>query len=440
MTQRVQTFSSSQLLANDAASSSTSTPPPKKRGFFRTVTLYSTGFVLLFYAASPVVAFNNERYHAFFVESVPFGERIVNLVEDNGLDEKLRVPIPSFGGETMKRVYDSVSKSLPGSSSSSSAEEKEKQSIQEKVAQAKKAASEKRERAVEKAKETKERVKETAAALKTTTEKTVAGSAQATAGAVGSVTPKAAQKSKEVVETKVEALSRPKSFSEGVEDLVKQAEAALAGKPIDRSLEINTAASQPVGLVQGGAQPLESAPASNKQVYPDLPLGFEPPPGYVRPKGLEPTPAPSKSKEEKGDATLPKVSTAVAEAASSEPVIAELASTIDSLAAFLKDNPSAASSAKPILDTAQVDLKELAARIEQVRRDEHDKLETELDQQAREYSMKLLETELAAQDKLDEQELEFKLFFEEERRKAIQEYRAKLEEELHVQSEIINER
>ena len=54
--------------------------------------------------------------------------------------------------------------------------------------------------------------------------------------------------------------------------------------------------------------------------------------------------------------------------------------------------------------------------------------------------LKLLEMEMEAQDKLDNQEEGFKKLFEEEKNKFIQAYRAKLNQELQTQSEIINER
>ena len=85
-------------------------------------------------------------------------------------------------------------------------------------------------------------------------------------------------------------------------------------------------------------------------------------------------------------------------------------------------------------------LKELVARIERVREEEHDKLDTAMDEQARAYALKLLEAELSAQDKLDEQEIEFKAFLEEDRKEALRMYREKLTRELEAQSEIINER
>ena len=128
------------------------------------------------------------------------------------------------------------------------------------------------------------------------------------------------------------------------------------------------------------------------------------------------------------------------ELTASEPVLSELASTIDSLTKFVSENPESASSVKGILENAKADLKHLTERMNAARAEERAKLETQIDEQAREYTLKLLELEMASQDKLDEQELEFKAFFEDERRKMTQTYRQKLEHELQTQSEIINER
>ncbi|KAJ3011968.1 hypothetical protein NUW54_g2008 [Trametes sanguinea] len=123
-----------------------------------------------------------------------------------------------------------------------------------------------------------------------------------------------------------------------------------------------------------------------------------------------------------------------------EPVIAQLATVIDDLASYLNTNPTAADKARDILDTAKVDLTQLATRIDEVRETERKKLEASLDEQARECMQSLMELEMQAQDKLDSQEENFRKFFEQERAKLIREYRQKLDHELQTQSEIINER
>ena len=66
--------------------------------------------MLVFYAVSPVIAANNERYNAFFSESIPFGEKISGVIEDRGLDEKLRLDFLKRGKEKVQKIFDDVSK------------------------------------------------------------------------------------------------------------------------------------------------------------------------------------------------------------------------------------------------------------------------------------------------------------------------------------------
>ena len=126
--------------------------------------------------------------------------------------------------------------------------------------------------------------------------------------------------------------------------------------------------------------------------------------------------------------------------AASEPIITHLAGTIDNLAAFLKSDPKAAQQAGDVLETAKTDLAALVERIEAVKEQERASLESQFDEQTKEYTLKLLELEMEAQDKLDSQEEGYKQLFEQERTKFIQAYREKLNHELQVQTELINER
>lgn len=48
-------------------------PPPRKKGFLRRTLLYTSIFAGTFYGGSTLVALKNDRYHDFFVESVPGG-------------------------------------------------------------------------------------------------------------------------------------------------------------------------------------------------------------------------------------------------------------------------------------------------------------------------------------------------------------------------------
>lgn len=233
-----------------------------------------------------------------------------------------------------------------------------------------------------------------------------------------------------------------------MEELARRAEDALADKPIVPTPDVTTTPQQPeVAPPEVSATAPEITPTSTeekgKHVYDaPLPIGFELPPGYSRPKPAKAAPASSPSTPEvaAGSSPLPLVAPAVAEFGASEPVIAQLATVIDDLASYLNANPAAAEKARDVLDTAKVDLTQLANRIEQVKEEERTKLEAQLDEKSREYNMKLIELEMEAQDKLDSQSESFQKYFEDERVKFVQAYREKLNKELQTQSEIINER
>ena len=239
-------------------------------------------------------------------------------------------------------------------------------------------------------------------------------------------------------------------FSSGVQALVEEVEAALAGKPkpgktkkpaptpVPEQPELTLRAkSQPTTETKGASPPAE-VPGN---VYDaPLPLGFEPPPGFNKPKPAPPPLSPEVVEAPPVPPPLPLITPEISEHASSEPIIGQLATTIDNLTVFLNSNPAAAEKAHGVIDNAKLDLMNLASRIEKIKEDERTILEQQLDDQAREYTVKLLELEMVSQDKLDNQEDEFRKLFDEERAKLIRAYREKLSQELQTQSEIINER
>jgi mitofilin len=241
-------------------------------------------------------------------------------------------------------------------------------------------------------------------------------------------------------------------LSDSVRELVEEAEAALAGKPKPQKTKttesipgpgVTTSPEQPELALPTHLQPTVEAedvsPSSDapKNVYDaPLPLGFEPPPGFNRPK---PPPA-RKLEAPSAPPPLPLIAPDISELAASEPIIGQLATTIDNLTVFLNANPAAAEKAHGVIDTAKLDLTNLATKVQKIKEDEQAKLEQELDDQAREYTLKLLALEMTAQDKLDSQEDEFRKLFDEERARLVRAYREKLSQELQTQSEIINER
>ncbi|KZT29722.1 hypothetical protein NEOLEDRAFT_1127512 [Neolentinus lepideus HHB14362 ss-1] len=394
-------------LATEAEAAPQPPLPKKKTGIVRRLVFYSTTATATFYIGSVFVAFKDERYYDFFSERVPFGASSIQYAEDHDWDSLTVQKVIDTG----KQWADSVQKSVSGAAKEAGQQvEKAKESVTTDKAKAviqstKSAAS--------------ERIKSVTNTIKTnirkSEEKVVEGSRSTTAAA------------------RHQALQ----FSSEVEELVRQAEAALAGKPVESLPEATTTPNQPA------VSPPDNVPSSaaktEKKIYEaPLPLGFEPPPGFSRPPPPK-TPEPTREPQVK-PSPLPLVAPAVAELQVSQPIITHLASTIDNLASYLNASPSAANEARDILDNAKTDLTQLVSHMEKIKEEERTQLEAKLDEQTREYSLKLLEMEMEAQDKLDNQEQGFKQWFEQERQKFVRAYREKLEKELQTQSEIINER
>ena len=223
-------------------------------------------------------------------------------------------------------------------------------------------------------------------------------------------------------------------FTQGVEELVLEAEAVLQGKPFKKPPPNSQTNPSTIHDQPTHSSEAESTEPMKNVYHAPLPLGHEPPPGFTHPAPPKP-PKPLAPGE-----PLPLVAPTVEELHSSEPILTHLAGTIDSLASFLNANPTAANKARNVLDVAKNDLSGLAQSFERLREEEKSKLEQSLDEQAREYTLKLLELELQAQDKLESQESDFRTFFEEEKARFAKAYREKLEQELRTQSDIINER
>lgn len=359
-----------------------------------------------FYVGSAFVAFNNQAYYDIFVDKVPLGQSMLVFAEERGWDTLTAGDVIQSSSNALMTSYRFVTDLINGTTKPEPGViDQTTKAIQDKATEAR-AATFKIVKKVEPAvQEVKKEVTQTA------------------------------QKAADKVETIAKDISE-KAQAE-VDDLVQRAEAAIAGKPYVKDPPTPPPKIITVEVIDS-SEPASSEPAKNVYDIP-LPLGFEPPPGFSRP--APPKPA---STEEKNASTepepveLPSVAPAVSTA--SEPIITHLAGTIDSLAAFLKSDPKAAQKAGDVLETAKSDLAALVERIEIVKEQERSALESQFDDQTREYTLKLLELEMEAQDKLDSQEEGYKQLFEQERARFIQAYREKLNHELQVQTELINER
>ncbi|KAI0789895.1 mitochondrial inner membrane protein Mitofilin [Abortiporus biennis] len=409
--------------------------PKKKKKILRRFIFYSAAATTTFYVGSAFVAFKSPQYYELFIEKVPLGGAFIQYAEDHSWDTLTVAKVVRYGQDTIAYVQ-------------------------------KLAKGEEKNPAVEKAKEATESVRETALEVYETSKERLLSIAQ-------SLKTKVSRDDSAIYDKGLKAGAiakhRSEELSEVVEELVEKAEQSIAEENKTESLPEATTTPAQLEVLPDTAPPRhnedevtvfistetavpsetpaateEPLPAvKGKEVYDaPLPLGFEPPPGYARP--APPKPAPKATSSEAAAAAvpvpLPLVAPVVAEFEASEPVLTQLASVIDNLASYVNSDPTAADKARDILENAKGDLTQLATRIDQVKQEERSKLEATLDEQTREYTLKLLELEMEAQDKLDNQEEGFKKFFEDEKARFIAAYREKLNRELETQSEIINER
>ena len=395
------------------SSTSSAAPIKKKKRILPRLIFYTTAATTTFYVGSAFVAFNNPSYHAFFQQNVPLAPRVLQYGEDHGWDVLTVVDVIVNTYDGVAGSYSYIRKQLGYSVDETPANAPEAK-VPSKT-KTTKAATE------AKAEEVKGRVRKAVDALKTEV--------------------KVSTDEVHKLGVKAAAIAKHQGiqFSQGVEELVLEAEAALQGKPLKKSPSTHSESSithdQPTREVSELHPKPDSTEPSLRNVYhAPLPLGHEPPPGFTHP----PTPQPPKPLAP-GE-PLPLVAPVVEELHSSEPILTHLAGTIDSLASFLNANPTAANKARDVLDVAKNDLSGLAQSFDRLREEEKAKLEQSLDEQTREYTLKLLELELQAQDKLESQETDFRAFFEEEKARFSKAYREKLEQELRTQSDIINER
>lgn len=176
-----------------------------------------------------------------------------------------------------------------------------------------------------------------------------------------------------------------------------------------------------------------------------IPIGHEPPPGFT---GAVPRPRDPSTTALPPPPPLPLLAPSVRNLSSAEPILGQLASTIDNLAGFIRDNPDLAVRGKTqsgddaprVLASAEAELKGLGNRLEKIKIEEHQKLESSLESQAKQYSKVLLDAERDLHHRLDKQEDDWKEAFEVERQKLVKFYKTKLEKELETQQELINER
>lgn len=423
-------------------SSTVATPPPPRPRTFRRLALYTALGVAGFYALSGYAGTKSDTYRDIFTQYVPGGEAVADYADDNGWD--------NLTGKAV-RGWQSVTGARPQTTT---------EKVAAKIGEVRDRADEAKDKAVGKHTAS-QKIHERAEELKKAVE-------QRTHDAEARLKELTGEAKHKVQEATKDA---PFNFSEGVEGIVRAAETALhkaehktehkaeqpkaelrAGEIVEKGKPAAAAAAaeehRPSSPFPDTQRPRELKPETvtpqvpsyeGKQLYtgPPLPLGHEPPPGYYL--ALPPS-AKKQAVEEKVQEVkekLPLLVPKVKEFASEEPIISQLASTIDSLTSSLS-TPSQALSpdATGILNKAQDDLTALNARLQQVKKAEKAKLEQSITEKKKEFEA-LLKDKEAERAK---SEAGLKQTWQHERQAMVEDWRKELEGELEQQRQSIEQR
>ncbi|GAA5913957.1 Mic60p [Sporobolomyces salmoneus] len=435
----------SNVLPNPNLSSRLPPPPPKPRkSLTRRILSPILLLTLAFYGVSVPIGYFSVRYRDFLAETVPGGLEISEFLDDIEIKSAVgSLPAPDTNAKPLAKGKETELTRYAETKAKS-----EGWTLQKMVSQAdpSKAAEDVKTRFANEAHNAKEVAKDKIQAAVEAAKVRAGELKQASQKAVGVVEDKVNELSHAAKDVKNEAVTAAKKVSDSA-----PTPAPVSSKTTEPRLVDNVAA--------GSAEPKTDLPVyaqkprqldatpippkrANNEVYqgPPLPIGFEPAPGYevARPP---PTPKGEIKPVTPPPAPLPLVAPALKDVTTSEPMLGQLASTIDSLAKYVEKNDAFASeSATHVLSDAQKDIKGLAARVEAIKKAEEEKLQQQLKEQAGKYSGMLLKAEKELVERLDTQEEDWKKAFDSERENLVKAYKEKLDQELATQQEIINQR
>ncbi|GAA5914624.1 hypothetical protein JCM5296_001109 [Sporobolomyces johnsonii] len=408
----------SSVLPNPALS----TPPKPRKSLTRRILTPIALLAIAFYGASLPLGYFSLRYRDFLVETVPLGEKLGELLDEFELSQTKSEGAPAPGKPLPKGKETELTRYAETKAKAEGwAVKKGSQADPEKVAG-----------------EIKSKLEAEAKKAKEAAQDKIASAVEA-AKARASEVKQAVAKAPAVIEDKANQIGAAvKEKVEAVSPAAPQEKVAEPAAPTEPASTLPIYAQKPRQL---DATPIP-AKRAEKEVYqgPPLPLGFEPAPGYELPRP-PPTPKGEIKPVAPPPAPLPLVAPALKDVTTSEPVLGQLASTIDSLAKYVEKNDANTSEgATAVLSSAQKDIKSLAARLEAIKQQEEAKLQQQLKEQANKYSGMLLNAEKELVERLDTQEEDWKKAFDMERQKLVAAYKDKLEHELATQQEIINQR
>ncbi|WWC89063.1 uncharacterized protein L201_003981 [Kwoniella dendrophila CBS 6074] len=471
-------------------------PSPKKQSrFFRKFLIYTSLGAITFYAGSGFISTKSEGYREFFVGNFPGAEFIADFADDHewesfGYGSVTKKAIQSYNTATGKLeekitpsttqkierkatevkndIVDAAEKAKSKSIETKDAiagigKETTTQKIQHKASDLKNAALNATHNAEDKLKhlahDTKERVDKATKDLPFNFSDGVEGVVRE-AEKVLTKTESKAQNALHETESKAkqalnETESRAKQALEKGENALLNAEHKIenAAHDVKETLKPHaTEYEKAVSPYQQRTRELNPTDVERKKpsfegkrIYdgPPLPLGHEPPPGYYIPPPAKPVVETAKDKlEEKVEKikqTLPLLVPKVKEFASEEPIISQLASTIDSLTSSLSTSSSTglpSNDATGILSKAQDDLTALNKRLHDVKQTEKENLEKSIKEKTQEFEA-LLKGKEADWTKSEQAQKDSWL---KERESLVEKWRGELETELESQRQGIEQR
>lgn len=382
-------------------------PPPQERSAFRRLLTWTTLSLALVYGGSTYAALVSQRYGDFFIEKVPGGSQIMDVVEDSPLGQKLKTTnVSELTGQAI--------------GAASSGYERVSGAVGRVVGSAK-----------DKVEDLQESGKEALESDKI----------QHPRQRAGDMVRKVEKKLDEAdVKSKAEtAVEEVKSKSEELVNRAKQAASNAESK-----LEKKGGAAR--DKVEDAASSASARAKSSQPYGRDLPLNHEAPAGYSgsapRDRGVRPDPEhQGRLRDPPELPKLPRLAPSIGSLSGSEPMIAQLADTIDDLAAFVREAPaSAGNKATGVLDEAKRELSRLYERLETVKKNEAAKLQKGLEAQKQKYDAALKKAADDAEAKVSKVDEAYKKKQEELRKSEAAEFASKLKAELETQSQIINER
>ncbi|WFD24973.1 MICOS complex subunit mic60 [Malassezia equina] len=137
---------------------------------------------------------------------------------------------------------------------------------------------------------------------------------------------------------------------------------------------------------------------------------------------------------------LPQLTKSVKSLHSSEPVLAQLASTIDELTALVREAPHAGVLARSVLETAQADLAQLSARLDEIKKSDAEKLDAQLEKQAQAFEAELQKAAERARSELSQRDTDWAKKVSALQDEQASQFKARLANELRTQSALIDER